>query len=412
MLGGRGRSRVVRLPTALFASARRAPAITVAVFLAVGLLSGCGASSAAPHSVTPPGSVVTVSGTKCGAGLQHPAPGPQTWQIHNVWSGAVEVSLVGPNNGAIYARLENIGPGTTQPMQVDLGSGAYAFECSGINYADRVGGTFQVPGHVRGGFGIVPVSYTTMITVAGESRAYVMSGLKTEARQTATLAEQIKSGDLSAARGTWLAAHLTWDKLGSAYGMFGSYDDEIDGFPFGLPGGVANPGFTGFYRLEYGLWHGQPAGQLTGPANELELDARSLITAYPGMALPPPQALGDLALRTHEVLENAMRFQISGQADFGSGTTLATAAAGIDATRAQLKILQPLLVTRDRDLPELYSWLDRLQSLINAEHNNRGWTPASHLSVTQREEIDAAAGQTLELLSAIPVIFEAERLIP
>ncbi len=101
--------------------------------------------------------------------------------------------------------------------------------------------------------------------------------------------------------------------------MFGPYDDEIDGFPFGLPGGVHDPGFTGFYRLEYGLWHGQSAAELTGPAERLDLDVKSLATAYPGMQLPPPQALSDLALRTHEILENAMRFQISGQPTSAAG---------------------------------------------------------------------------------------------
>jgi hypothetical protein len=117
-------------------------------------------------------------------------------------------------------------------------------------------------------------------------------------------------------------------------------------------------------------------------------------------------------LRTHEILENAMRFQISGQADFGSGTTLAATAAGIAVTRAQLKMLQPLLAGRYPDLPALDTWLNRLQKLIDAEKTSRGWTPASDLTTTQREMIDAAAGQTLELLSPLPVIFEAERLIP
>lgn len=384
----------------------------VAVFSSVALLSGCAGSPGMPRAVAPARNEITVSATACGTGWQNPAAGVQTLQIHNSWTGAVEVELIGSATGAIYARVEEIGPGTTQLMQVDLGSGTYAFECTGINYADKIGRAVQIPGHVRGGAGVLPVSFTEMITVSSESHAYVLNGLTALARETSVLAAEIKTGDLGAARATWLTAHLTWEKLGSAYGMFDSYDDEIDGFPFGLPGGVGNPGFTGFYRLEYGLWHSQSAAELTGPADQLELNVRSLITAYPSMQLPPPQALGDLALRTHEILENAMRFQISGQADFGSGTTLATAAAGITVTRAQLKMLQPLLVGRYPSLPALDSWLNRLQDLIDAEKTNRGWTPASELSTSQREMIDAAAGQTLELLSSLPVIFEAERLIP
>jgi iron uptake system component EfeO len=392
-------------------TARYAAALT-----AIGLLTGCAGTSTEPRDGAAAGNVLTVSATTCGSGWRHPTPGLQTLQIHNAWTGgAVEVSLIGASTGAVYARVENLGPGTTQPMQVDVGSGAYAFQCSGIftnNYTPRVGRAIVVPGHVRGGVGILPVSYSDLQTVTDEARAYLASGLTALARQVTVLVADVKTGDLAAARTVWLTSHLTWEQLGSAYGMFGDYDDMIDGLPFGLPEGVHDPGFTGFYRLEYGLWHGQSAAELTGPANQLEFDVRSLIQAEPGMLLPPAQTLGDLALRTHEILENAMRFQISGQADFGSGTTLATTAAGIDATRAQLEMLYPLLAGRFPDLHALDTWLDRLQDLIDAEKTSRGWTPASELTTTQRQMIDAAAGQTLELLSPLPVIFEAERLFP
>ena len=96
------------------------------------------------------------------------------------------------------------------------------------------------------------------------------------------LAADIREGNLSAARTAWLTAHLSWERLGSAYGMFGAYDDEIDGLPFGLAGGVNDPGFTGFYRLEYGLWHGQSAAELTAAANQLYVEVRALRTAWPG----------------------------------------------------------------------------------------------------------------------------------
>jgi iron uptake system component EfeO len=383
-----------------------------ATLTAVGLLTGCAGTSAASKAGTVAENVVTVSGTICGTGWRHPAAGLQTLQIHNAWTGPLDVALVGASSGAVYARIESLGPGTTQPMQVDVGSGAYAFQCEGYNAPNVVGRTIVVPGHVRGGVGILPVSYTQMETVTDEARAYITSGLAALARQLTVLATDVRTGDLAAARTVWLTTHLAWERLGSAYGMFGDYDDMIDGLPFGLPGGVHDPGFTGFYRLEYGLWHGQSAAELTGPAAQLEVDVRSLIPAYQGMLLPPAQTLGDLALRTHEVLENAMRFQISGQADFGSGTTLATTAAALDATRAQLKMLYPLLVSRYPDLPALESWLNRLQNLIDAEKTSHGWTPASQLTTTQRQMIDAAAGQTLELLSALPVMFEAERLLP
>jgi hypothetical protein len=219
------------------------------ILTAASLLSGCAGTSTAPKA----GTMLTVSATACGTGWWHPAAGLQTLQIHNAWTGVIDVALIGAGTFAVYARIEALGPGTTQPLQVDLGSGTYALDCSGSTYVELIGRTIVIPGHVRGGAGIVPVSYTQMQTVAEESRAYIVSGLAALAGQVTVLAADVRTGDLAAARTVWLTAHLMWERLGSAYGMFGDYDDMIDGLPFGLPGGVHDPGFTGFYRLEYGL---------------------------------------------------------------------------------------------------------------------------------------------------------------
>jgi iron uptake system EfeUOB component EfeO/EfeM len=254
----------------------------------------------------------------------------------------------------------------------------------------------------------VPPSESQTISATQQEDAYVTSGLTTLAAQAGRLEADISAGNLTQARADWLTGHLDFERLGSAYGMFASYDDDLNGTPFGLTGGVSSSNFTGFYRIEYGLWHGQSAAELAGPARDLAASARALRTSWAGMQMQPPFALSDLALRTHEILENAMQFQLSGQDDFGSGTTLATLAAGIQVTQRQLGILHPLLVGRYGSLTALDSSLDHLQALVNAYHRAGHWVSASRLSIPQRELLDAAAGQTVELLSGIPTLFEAK----
>lgn len=375
------------------------------------LLSGCSGSSGSGHSAPAP-NVINVSPSACGAGSRHLPAGVQVLQIHNASAAVVDVQLQGLSDGAVYAQVEGIGPGTTRSMPVDIGSGQYSFSCSGQKYGSRTGPVVQVSGKIRRGGGILPLTQDQVNSITGQARAYVVGGLASLGPQVAALSADISAGNLAAARSRWLTAHLTWERLGSAYGMFAQYDDLIGGTPFGLAGGVDDPDFTGFYRLEYGLWHGQSAAELAGPASQLVLYVRELQTAWYGIELPVTQAVGDLALRTHEILEDAMQNQLSGLDDFGSGTTLATFAAGIDATRAQLGILRPYLSPRYPQTSALYSSLDQLQRLIDAEQTSRGWTPSSTLSTSQREQLDAAAGQTVELLAPIPVIFEQERLVP
>jgi len=380
------------------------------------LLSACSAGAAGTSgalggaAVPANGTAITVSANQCAAGWRHASPGLQTFWIGNISPGPVGVSLTNAQTGGVYAEIEALGPGTNRPMQVDMGSGSYAFQCDTSTGAPLTGPTVRIPGDVHGDSAVIPADVGSTLSAVSGDRAYVQSGLATVARQVSVLAADVDAGNLPTARGAWLTAHLSWERLGSAYGMFSDYDDEIDGTPSGLAGGVTDPSFTGFYRIEYGLWHGQSAANLTGPVERLGHDLSQLRAAYPGMATYPQAALGDLALRTHEILEHMIRFQLSGADDFGSGTTLATADANIEATQAQLKMLQPVLQSRYAELPSVNSWLDRLHRLVEDARTAAGWTPVSALSTTRREQINAAAAQAVQLLAPIAAMLEASPL--
>jgi iron uptake system component EfeO len=165
-----------------------------------GLVAGCSGSPRAENA-TPAKNVINVSRATCGSGWQDPSPGVQTLQIHNTSAVVVEVTLVSSSTGAIHARVEGIGPRTTRAMPVDVGSGSYAFECFGTNYGYQVSRSIRIPGHVRGGVGIMPVNTPAMNTVTTESEAYVARGLAVVARLTTVLAAKIRAGHLAAAPG-------------------------------------------------------------------------------------------------------------------------------------------------------------------------------------------------------------------
>jgi iron uptake system EfeUOB component EfeO/EfeM len=166
---------------------------------------------------------------------------------------------------------------------------------------------------------------------------------------------------------------------------------------------VNSPQWTGFYRLEYGLWHGQSAAQLTPVAQTLDKDVHGLLAWWPSQQM----ALISVGLRTHEILENALEFQLTGHDDYGSGTTLATTAANIAGTRILLALLKPLLTSRYPGLPQVYSGLDSLQALLDKEHLADGkWVAVSAVGAATRARINAACGQVLQELAPIASIAE------
>ncbi|HEY1640303.1 MAG TPA: EfeM/EfeO family lipoprotein [Streptosporangiaceae bacterium] len=379
----------------------RRPGLRAAGAVAVIALAaaGCGTSA------RPRPDAISITTGACGGWWHLARPGWHTFTIRNSAGAGAEVNLVSPATGAIYAEIEGLGPNTSRAMSVNVGSGTYAFRCL-IQDTDTITGpSVRVGGHQRGAPGIVPVTSQDLVKPASEYHAYVTAGLTVLVRQTQRLAADIRAGNLSGARSAWLPAHLTYERLGAAYGTFDDFDGEIDARADGLPGGVHDRGFTGFYRLEYGLWDGQSAAELTAPAGYLLHAVKGLQKAFPSMEVD----LLDVGLRTHEILENALQFQLTGHDDYGSGTTLATTAANITGTRELLTILHPILASRYQGLPGVSTWLDRLSALLRAQDHHGRWTPVSQLSMTSRQQIDAAAGEALQVLAPIAVITEPRR---
>jgi iron uptake system component EfeO len=377
------------------AHVRRA-VLTAALAMSAGVLAACGASA-------PPANLISVSNGGCGSSWHLSGPGWYTFQIYNAAAESGEVDLVNPANGAVYAEVNGLGPGTGSPMRLDVGSGSYAFRCLFDDFDPITGPTIVVGGHARGTPAILPVTSNDLLVPASAYHAYVAAGLNTLVSQVGALAADVRGGNLGAARTAWLAGHLTYERLGAAYDAFGTFDQEIDGRPDGLADGVNSPQWTGFYRLEYGLWHGQSAHQLTGIAVTLDADVRALRASWPSTEIN----LLDIGLRTHEILENALEFQLTGHDDYGSGTTLATTQANITGTLELLSVLHPLLVVRYPGLPAVYTWLDRLDTLLDqAKTPNGQWIPVSQLTTSSREQIDSACSQALEELAPIAAITE------
>ena len=364
-------------------------------------LAACGSGGSGSSAGGQPSQVIDISSGQCGGSWSVPGPGWHTIQISNQGTSGAEVDLVDPANGAVYAEIENTGPGTVNPISIDFGSGQYALLCLFSDFNPAKGTTVTVAGHTAGTPAVLPVTYNDLIPYA---KTYVIeeeTAIKVMASETATLAAAVRGGDLAAARRDWLTAHLQYETLGDAYGAFGDFDTEIDGRAD--PTGVTSPQWTGFFRLEYGLWHGQSLASLVPVANTLNSDVGQLVTWWPTQQVP----LADLGRRAHEVIENALEFQLTGHDDYGSGTTLASTAAAITASRVLLNLLRPLIAPRYPGLAGVYTGLSQLQSLLDKEKLPNGWwVPVSALPAATRQAIDAACGQVLQELAPIASITE------
>jgi high-affinity iron transporter len=170
---------------------------------------------------------------------------------------------------------------------------------------------------------------------------------------------------------------------------------------------VNDPGWTGLHRLEYGIWHNQPAAQLVPVADQLTSDIPALQAKLPRITVDPT----DMPVRAHEILEDALRDHLNGLSDEGSGAAFPETYADVTGTQVVLGMLAPLINARAPHLlPTVDAQLDTLRQALLATRagpvDNPTWQPTSSVGLAARQRVDAALGAALENLSLIPDLLE------
>ena len=360
------------------------------------------ATSAGASGGSPAVTTITVSVSQCGQGWTSPKAGQQHFVLHDTDTRAGDVMLTAAGTGAVYAEVEPIGAGTTANLDIDLGSGSYAFQCAMEDTDTVVGPTVTLPGSAKGtAVAVAAVTQADMLGPAGAYQSYVDGALPSLTSLTGTLAADVASGDLAAARTDWLPAHLAYERLGAAYGAFGDLDTAINGTAAGRPGGVGDTGFAGFHRLEYGLWHGQTASTLKPVATALQQSVAALQAQFDRTQIDPRE----VAIRAHEITENAVQFELTGRTDYGSGSNLATVRANLEGTQEVLSLVAPLLTPRYSRTSTVTAELTHAEKDLDAT----GYPPLATLPTASRERIDADLSQLTEDLAPVATILEPRR---
>ena len=195
-------------------------------------------------------------------------------------------------------------------------------------------------------------------------KRYVRRQLGALLGEVAALRRAIARGHLAGARDAWLEADARYESIGAAYGAFGDLDAAVNGRPAGLAGGVRSPDFTGLHRVELSLWHERSTRDAAAPARDLAWAVARLRAKVAGMTIDP----FEYSLRAHEILEDGIHLQLSGQASPWSGSALVALRAEVRGTEVVLGTLRPLIARRDAGgaLPQARRALRRLRAALGA----------------------------------------------
>lgn len=188
------------------------------------------------------------------------------------------------------------------------------------------------------------VSPLELVTPIADYKLYVSRGVDTLVHDTRAFTDAVKAGDLAKAQALYASTRVSYEMIEPIAELFSDLDSAIDSRADDHEKKEEDPEFTGFHRIEYGLFAKKSTEGLTPFADKLMSDVTDLQTRIKGLTIPPDKMIGGAAALIEEVAAT----KISGEEDRYSHTDLWDFQANIDGAKKIVDLLRPLTERTDK----------------------------------------------------------------
>jgi iron uptake system component EfeO len=325
--------------------------------------------------------------------LEVPA-GPVVFEITNAGGEVAEFEIL--QGDFVVDEVENLVPAFQSNLVTRLDSGQYQLVCYTLQ-SPR--GTLVVTGGAAGSR--PPSTVVDAATLAGyqaEYEAYVRQQGTAFAQAVAGFVDAIKSGDLERAKALYAPSRIGWESIEPIAELFSDLDQAIDFREEDFAGGVDDPGFTGYHRIERLLWVAGASGDLDALADKLLADANDLATRLATLSIDAYQMTQGAGGLIDEVAQSKM----TGEEDRYSGTDLWSIQANIDGSKRIVDIVRPSLATIDAGyLDRLDAAFASVQALMDRYRTGDGFQPFSAITPEDLTALQASLAGLSELLGQL-----------
>ena len=177
-----------------------------------------------------------------------------------------------------------------------------------------------------------------LIGPLSDYKIWVLQEIDALIADTKVFTEAVKAGDVAKAQSLYAPARLHYERIEPIAELFSDLDKSMDVRADDFEKKEEDPGFTGFHRLEYGLFSHKSADGLTPFADKLVADTAELKKRVEGLTIPPEKVVGGAAV----LIEEVAKTKISGEEDRYSRTDLWDFAANIEGAKKIHVLLRPL----------------------------------------------------------------------
>ncbi|BFU46822.1 iron uptake system protein EfeO [Krasilnikovia sp. MM14-A1004] len=290
----------------------------------------------------------------------------------------------------VMGEVENITPGLSRELRVELPAGTYQASCKPGMVGQGIRTALTVSG-----------SATPLAEDAALARAttdysrYVQSQSTALVDKTAEFAAAVKAGDVAKAKALYPVARTYYERIEPVAETFGDLDPKVDGREDGASKELP---FTGFHKLEKDLWVAGDVSRDGAIADQLVSDIKAVAAKAQSEKLSPLQ----LANGAKELLDEVANGKITGEEDRYSHTDLWDFAANVEGSKAAVAALRPALAERD---PQLVKSIDEGFAKVDAElakyRVGDGWKLHNQLTEAELKGLSDAINALAEPISQI-----------
>jgi iron uptake system component EfeO len=315
----------------------RRPAALPAATLVLLTLAACGGTGDAAGSSAADTIPVAASDDACDVAVTTLEAGTHEFEVTNAGSKVTEFYVYAEGD-RVMGEVENIAPGISRQLLVELPAGEYDAVCKPGMVGDGIRNPLTVSGDAA------PLSEDESLAQAGtDYQRYVQSQTVALLEQTTAFVNAVKAGDIAGAKALYPVARTYWERIEPVAESFGDLDPLIDARE-----GDQEPGqdFTGFHRIEKALWEAGDLADMGPYADQLLTNVQEIVARADEVTLEPLQ----LANGAKALLDEIATGKITGEEDRYSHTDLWDFDGNLQGSQAAVQALRPYLEKADADL--------------------------------------------------------------
>jgi iron uptake system component EfeO len=341
------------------------------------------------------GLTVSASDSNCKVSRTELKAGASTFKVTNTGSKVTEFYVYAKGD-RIMGEVENIGPGLSRNLVVDLPKGTYEGACKPGMVGDGIRQKITVTGEAG-----KKLSDSAQLKGAATSyERYVNSQTVALIAKTEEFVTAVKAGDVAEAKKLYPIARTYWERIEPVAEKFGDLDPLTDGREADAK--AEKRDFTGWHRIEKQLWvDGNTEGMGTY-ADDLLANVKKIVA----LGKDAPLTALELAQGSKGLLDEVATSKITGEEDEFSHTDLWDFKANIEGSQAAIAALRPVLEKQDPDLvKELDTKFKALEDDLNQYQDKNGdWTFYDKLTKDQVKRLSDLVASVSEPISRVAAV--------